>query len=171
MYVLSLLVGCAPDLTPAWAWDPIWLEGTASGAHGFQTWQLYGPKWPSRQSDRHYVCSVVTELEGRPSECDAPGCEIAFDLTPTLLESDCADPALAEQPLFLALERLALGGPYVGEDAPWPDRTTTSYADYGSGWELHGFAYPEAYDLGGAGDPTWTGEDPFLFTPDAAFPL
>jgi hypothetical protein len=166
------LAGCSADLTPAWAWDPIWLEG-ADGAevHGFQTWEIFGPKWPQRQRDKHFVCSVLVELEGVGSACDAPGCAAAWDVVPSVLETDCPDPALAESPLFTSLGRLALGGAYIAEDAPWPGRTTVSHADYGGGWEVHGWAYPEAYDRGGAGDPAWTGEDPFLFTPAAAFPL
>lgn len=167
-----LLLGCAPDLTPAWTWDPTWLEGAPDdGAHGFQTWEVFGPKWTNKQRDRHYVCAVLVELEGQPSDCDAPGCAVAWDLTPTVLESDCPDLALADDPLFTSMRRLALGGPYTAEDAPWAGRTTTSWADYGRGWEQHGWAYPEAYDWGSAGDPAWGGEDPFLFTPSAAFPV
>ena len=167
-----LLLGCAPDLTPTWTWDPIWLEGAAvDGAHGFQTWEMFGPKWTKKQRDRFYICSVLVELDGEASTCDAPDCVFAWNVSPAVLETDCADAAFADEPLFTSLQRIALGGAYAAADAPWPGRTTTSWADYGSGWEQHGFAYPEAFDWGGAGDPAWTGEDPFLFTPSAAFPV
>jgi hypothetical protein len=168
---MLLAVGCSTDLTPTWAWDPIWLEGADDGVHGFQTWQVYGADWDRKQKDKSYVCSVLTELTGLPSTCDAPTCVAAFDVEPTVLETDCAEASLAENPLFTSLQRLALGDPYAGDDAPWPGRTTATFADYGNGWEPHGFAYPEAYDTGGAGDPVWTGADPFLFTPEAAFPI
>lgn len=170
--LLPVLAACTPDLTPSWTWDPIWLEGTGPDTvHGFQTWEVFGPTWPRRQRDRFYVCAVVAELDGEVSDCDAPDCTIAWDVTPSFVETDCPDPALAENPLFGALGRLALGGLAMGDDVPWPGQTTTSYADYGDGWAVHGTAYPEAYDWGGAGDPTWTGDAPFLFTPSAAFPL
>lgn len=169
------LGACHPDLTPSWAFDPIWLESadqTADGpVHGFQTWQVYGPKWAKKQKDRFYVCAVVTELTGETLDtCDAPGCVTGFVVTGEILETDCVDATLAEAPLFTSLAGLALAGPYAAEDAPWPGRTTVTYADYGDGWDQHGYAYPEAFDQGGAADPAWTGEDPFLFTPTAAFP-
>lgn len=169
-----LLTACgAPDLTPAWAWDPIWLEGAGpTGAHGFQTWQLYGPGWADDRGEEHFVCAVVVELRGELLDgCDAAACEVGWSIEPSFLETDCPDPTLAEDPLFTSLQALALGAPYAGEDAPHVGLTTSSWADYGSGWDAHGYAYPEAFDVGGSADPSWSGEDPFLFTPSAAFPV
>jgi hypothetical protein len=175
---ILLIGGCGrPDLTPAWAYDPITLtavDGDPEAAIGFQSWQLYGPGWAKKYKDRHYVCVVLVELEATVlADCDAPACQIGWDTEATVVETDCADPALAENPLFTSLHRLALGAPYVAEDAAWPGGTTLSHAAYsaGSDWQVHGTAYPEVLDQGGAAAPEWTGVEPFLFVPDAAFPL
>jgi hypothetical protein len=174
MPLLIALAACTPDLTPAWAFDPIWIEPmTGDAVHGFQTWEIYGPKWPSSYSDRHYVCSVVVEIEGAPIPCDAEeGCTWAWDITAALVESDCADAELAEDGLFVSLDRLALGGPSTSEDAPWPQHTSVGWADYGNGWEVHGSAYPEALDLGAQVESgEWDGVQPFLLVPESAFSL
>ncbi|MEQ1505369.1 MAG: hypothetical protein ABMB14_24265 [Myxococcota bacterium] len=172
--LVLLSVACSRDTTPTWAFDPIWLEPAADDAvHGFQSWQLYGPKWIDNYSEKTYACAVVAELDGDPIACDAePGCALAWSITPTVIETDCDDPALADDPLFVSLHRLALGSPAEGKDVPWPDQTTIGYADYGNGWEVHGNAYPEALDLG-AELPTgdWDGIQPFLWVPTQSFPL
>jgi hypothetical protein len=165
------LLACAPDLTPSWAWDPIWIEPDGEGIHGFQTWQVYGPRWADRPKDRFYTCAVVVELAGQPVECDAaPGCGAAWDLELAPLETDCAG-ALAEDPLFLSLRRLAVGGPVADDEAAWPGLTSAGFADYGGGWIPHGQAYAEALDYGGAGQLGWDGQSPFLFVPEGAVPL
>lgn len=166
--------GCSTDLTPTSAFDPIWIEPAPDDTvHGFQTWQIYGPKWEKKYDDRHYVCSVVTEIAGAPVPCDAePGCTWAWELTSTVLESDCVDPALAEDPLFESLLRVALGGPALAEDVPWPGFTSVGWVDYGNGWEIHGDAYPEALDLGGTlPDGEWDQVQPFLLVPTKSFRL
>jgi hypothetical protein len=143
--MLALLLACgAPDLTPAWAYDPIWLEPAGGAdAHAFQTWQLYGPEWADDPDEKHYVCAIVVEHAGVAVPCDAEeGCEHAWTMTGAVLETDCADPSITEDPLFVSLGRLALGGPATGEDVPWPGATSVAYADYGNGWEVHGDAYP-----------------------------
>ncbi|MEQ1570196.1 MAG: hypothetical protein ABMA64_31470 [Myxococcota bacterium] len=167
------LVGCAPDLTPAWAYDPIWLEPSGDGVHGFQSWEVFGPKWPASYNDRHYVCAVVVELDGVPTECDAePACAVAWEVTPTLAQSDCGEAGLGDDPLFASLGKLALGGAATGEEIGWPGKTSVGWADYGNGWEIHGEAYPEVLDLGGAADSgEWDGVEPFLFVPQSAFPV
>lgn len=171
---LAVLAGCAPDLTPTWAWDPIWLEPTEDGgAHGFETWQIQGPRWQKNGKDRNYVCGVVAEVRGPAVACDGAedpaGCLVVFELETTPVETDCAGD-LAERPLFLSLRRLAVGGA-AGSDAAWPGLTSVGWADYGEGWVVHGESYTEALDHGGAGQLGWSGEDPYLFVPDAAFPL
>ncbi|MCB9688764.1 MAG: hypothetical protein H6735_27235 [Alphaproteobacteria bacterium] len=170
MWLFASWLGCAPDLTPTWAWDPIWLEPTEDGgAHGFETWQIHGPKWQRNGKDRYYVCGVVVALDGPAVDCDIEGCVVAFELTPTPVETDCPG-TLADDPLFLSLHRLAIGAPAAGE-VPWPGFTSETYADYGSGWEVYGQSWTEALDHGGAGQLGWNGTDPYQLVPDAAFPL
>jgi hypothetical protein len=167
-----LLVGCRPDLTPTYAYDPIWLEPGEDGAvHGFETWQIYGPDWPDRYAEKHYVCSVLVELTGLPTECDADeDCTIAWETTGEVRETDC-EGDLAKGELFLALRRVGLGGPAPGE-VPWPDLTSVGWADYGNGWEIHGDAYPAALDDGEQAEGReWNEEQPFLFVPAQSFPL
>ncbi len=165
-----LLAGCAPDLTPTWAFDPIWAEPLPGDAtYGFQTWELFGPRWDRKRSERHYVCAVVVELAGAPVPCDAePDCELAWEVTPELVESDCSQ-EIADDPLFVSLQRLAIGGPALGEGAPWPGSSLTGWADYGAGWEIHGHAYPEALDRAQPAG-TWSDGEPHLFVPTKAFP-
>src|SRR6478672_12188836 len=103
LFLLPVLVGCSPDLTPTAAYDPIWIEPAPDDTvHGFQTWQVFGPKWEKNFDDRYYVCSVVTEILGPQIPCDAePDCAWAWDVDVSVLETDCADAALPEDPLFV----------------------------------------------------------------------
>lgn len=169
-----LLAACTPDTTPTWAFDPIWLEpALADAVYGFQTWELYGPKWIENTKPNTYACAVVTELEGAPIPCDAdPGCTVAWEVTTAVVETDCPDPAIADGPLFLSLLRVGIGGPDGSPEAPWPGKTQVGWADYGNGWEVHGYAYPEALDLGGTVESgEWDGIQPFLMVPTQSFPL
>lgn len=172
--LLPLLFACkGPDTVPAWAWDPIWLEPLDGGAHGFQTWQLYGERWADGYDDKHYVCAVVVELYGAPVTCDAePECTTAWDFGQgTVLETDCADPSIADDPLFTSVTRVGLGAPVSGDEIPWPGLTSVGWVDYGGGWEVHGTAWPEALDLGrSVTSGEWDGVEPFQFVPEQAFP-
>lgn len=169
LLALVALSGCAPDLTPSWAYDPIWLEPAGEGgAFGFQTWELFGPRWDEKRDDRHYVCAVVVAVQGVAIPCDAQeGCEHAWEVTPAILETDCAPPT-ADDPLFTSLQRLALGSEATGE-VPHPGQTSTGWADYGGGWEVHGYAYPEALDHELPAGSFDEGE-PYLLLPTKAFP-
>jgi hypothetical protein len=172
-HLLLILAACSPDLTPSWAWDPIWLEPVDDGGvHGFETWQIYGPNWPSHQNDRNYVCAVVVELTGAPTACDeVDGCAFAWDVTVTPAQSDCAE-GFDQDPLFQSLQRLGFGPPSTDPEAPWPGQTTEAYADYGNGWEVYGDGYPAALDDGGqAGSATWDGTEPYLLVPTSSFQI
>lgn len=168
------LLACHPDTTPTWAFDPLWVEPAVDdGAHGFHTWQLYGPKWIDNYKENTYACAVVTEVDGAATTCDAaPDCVVAWEVVEEVVESDCGDPALEASPLFVSLQRLAIAGPDGSPEAPWPGSTSVAWADYGNGWEIYGAAYPEALDLGG--DVTtaeWDGVQPFLMVPNQSFPV
>jgi hypothetical protein len=153
-----------------WAFDPVSVLPDGEAITGVHTWQLYGARWERSNDDRHYVCAVLVQIDGEPVACDAEdGCEHAWSVTPTLLESDCAA-GVWEDPLFVSLQRLALGGVAPGA-VPYPGQTLTSYADYGGGWEVHGHAYPEALDQGQPAAEGWDGSQAFLWLPTLAFPL
>ena len=168
LLLLPLAVGCGGDPIPAWAFDPIWLEPTAEGAHGFQTWGLYARPWAKKLDEKHHLCGAVVELEGLTIACE--GCEAAFEVQATLVEHDCEE-GWVQQPLFTALERVAIGPVSTDPDAPHAGATHEGWADYGTGWEVHGHAYAEALDLGDSGPDTWDGVAPFQLWPTAAFPL
>jgi hypothetical protein len=169
MLWFPLLAACAPDLTPSWVFDPLWTQQDGiDGLYGFQTWEVFGPKWDRKHSDRHYVCAVVVELVGEATDCDAePECTHAWTLESTLVESDC-DPTMVQDPLFVSLERVALGAPATGE-VPYPGETATGWADYGNGWEVHGEAYPDALDHGETAVGTFDDGEPYSWLPTQAF--
>lgn len=166
------LAGCAgDDGSPAWAFDPLWLEPTEDGGvYGFQTWEIFSPRWTKRFDERYYLCSVVVELHGTPTQTDAdcPACEHAWDVEPSLLEDDCGE-AIAGDPGFLSLARVAIGeiGADLADGDPHPSRSVGGYADYGDGeWVPHGWAYPEALDTrGNVVDSDWNDEQAFTFWP------
>ena len=171
--ILSLLFACSPDLTPSWAWDPVWLEPVDGGAvHGFETWQIYGPKWPSHQNDRHYVCAVVVELAGESTDCSGlDGCATGWEIVPTVVQSDCPE-GFAEDPLFLSLRKLGFGPPSADPEAAWPGQTSEAYSDYGNGWEVYGEGYPAILDDGGQpASLSWDGTEPFVLLPASSFQL
>jgi hypothetical protein len=167
---MAALSACKQDETPALAFDPIWVEPVGEDIHGFETWQIYTDRWAKHDKEKFYVCAVVVELEGTPT---APGdgcrgCALAWDVTPTVIDSDCAD-RLTDDPGFLALTRLAIGDVGNGLDAdnPYPAKAQGGWADYGTGeWEAHGWAYPESLDTRGqAASADWDGDQPFQFWP------
>jgi hypothetical protein len=167
------LTGCAPDTTPTWAFDPIWLEPAPDlGVHGFQTWQLYGPAWIDSSDEDAYACAVVVELFGEPAPCDAdPEC-VGWEIGSVEVASSDCDEGLTATPLFLSLQRIGLGGPDRSPEAPWPDQTSIGWADYGNGWEVHGAAYAEVLDLGGQPESaSWDGLQPYLMVPTQSFAL
>ncbi|HHO53419.1 MAG TPA: hypothetical protein ENK18_21750 [Deltaproteobacteria bacterium] len=167
-----LLSGCSIDLTPTWAFDPIWLEPGPDGtAHGFQTWEMFGPDWARQNNEKFYLCVVVVELWGEPGECDAePDCDEAWSLTREFLETDCIGLVPKDDPLFTSLQRIGLGSVAPGDDVLYPGFTLTGWADYGNGWEVHGEAYPDALDFGVPSAGSFSEGETFTFVPTKAFP-
>lgn len=149
--------------------DPVWLEPTADGVHGFQTWEFFSKRWSKNFKDRHYICSIVVELQGEERAPDATcsGCTRAWEIYPTVLETDC-DATMASDTSYLALRGLALApvDTELREDDPYPGQSQGGVADYGAGWEPHGWAYPESLDASGAAESVaWDGEQPFVLWP------
>lgn len=161
----------APTGAPVWAFDPVWVEPTSDGAHGFETWNLYDARWEQHRSERAFVCSVVVRLDAVTAEPDCADCTVAFDVTPSLLESDC-EGDLPDDPGFLSLRRLALGPVPADlvEDDPYPGQSVGAWADHGGGWESHGWAFPAALDEGEDAAPTWASA-PFQLWPAFAYHL
>lgn len=164
------LPACKADRSPAWAFDPLWVEPVGDGIHGVHTWQLFTDKWQKKRKKRHYVCSVLVEIRGEPADpCE--GCELSWAVQTELLESDC-DPDLAQDPLFTSLERVGLGPLTTDPEAPYPNLTSTGFTDYGFGWESHGWAYPDDLDADRLpGSATWDGEQTFTFWPTLDWPV
>jgi len=160
---------CGSDTEAAWAFDPIYLEPDGVDITGFQTWEYFTEAWAKRQAGKHYLCSVVITLQGSPTACD--DCTGAWQVEPTILESDCpAD--LAESALPLSLKRVGIGPLSDAPDAPYPAHSSVSWADYGHGWERHGWAYPERLDQGrDAPASPWDGTEPYTLWPTSAWPL
>jgi len=166
---LVLLGGCQPDTSPAWALDPIWFEARDTGIHGYQSWLIYQDRWERKQQDRFFLCSVVVEFDGSPSPCD--DCDVAWRVDPRVTDGDCPS-AMMDDPLFTRLEQIGLRRADDGFDTPHPGQTSTGYADYGWGWEIHGMAWPATLDHGGhTPDAAWSGEEPFTLSPVLAWPL
>lgn len=161
--------GCA-DPDPAWAVDPILVTPTDGGMRGVQTWHLYRARWERSRSENTYVCAVAVDLEGAETPCT--DCQLAWATTATLASSDCG-PTIEADPTWVSLERLALGPVLDAADGPvHAGVSSSSFADYGWGWEVHGQAWPEALDHGGAATSgTWDGVQVFTFEPELAWPL
>ena len=157
-----LFSGCT-DNRVHWALDPIFLSPQDEGVDGTQTWQLYRKAWKNRFAQKHYLCSVVTQFRATPSATDCTECRVTFDVLPEIVDSDCED-SVSEDPTFVALRRVAVGP--LAEGGPYPDASSIGYVDYGSGWEVHGWAYPEALaNDQQAASFTWDNSEPFAFTP------
>ncbi len=165
--VVVSAAACTADRPPEWAFDPIWLEPTSAGIHGFQSWALYDRRWARSLDEKHYRCGVLVELWGSPVGCE--DCDAAFTVQAELLEHDC-ELGWVQSPRFTALERVSIGGPVDGE-VPHPGSTSASRVDYGEGWEPHGFAYASSLDHGESGPAAWDGAVPFQLWPSGAVPL
>jgi len=166
-----LLASCTPDPgAPFWALDPVALYPEGDAVYGLQTWEVFGERWGRRFQERWYICSVVVEFDGSPTEpCE--GCTHAWAVEPAFVESDCPD-ATAEQANFLDLTHVGIGGPAptVESDDPHPGESIGAWADYGEGWTEYGWAYPQALDEGGDGG-AWDETAPFTLWPAWAWEL
>lgn len=167
----SVLLGCAAcsSPTPFWALDPVFIAPTVEGTSGTVTWQVYSEAWKKKFSEKHYLCSVIVGLEATPSATDCEACVVAFELTSEVTDSDCSEALLAD-PLFLSTRRIGVGA--LNDAGPYTGASSVGWADYGGGWEVHGWAYPEAVANGQQPTSfTWDGIEAFSFTPTAAWQL
>lgn len=160
---LLLAGGCAPDLTPARATDTMWFEPSGDGATGFVTWNVYGPGFARRGSDRHHICAVVQAVDLAPSATPCPTCQISFDVTSTTpVEGDCEG---FDLPSELTLAGVGFG-PLDSEltsEEPWPEAEGGSWVRYADGsWTAHGWALPEGAPSTAA---PWDGASPLTAWP------
>lgn len=171
---LVLGAGCAAEEEPYWALDPLWTEVDSQTLYGFQTWELFARPWGRTGKAKHYLCAVVVELEAEAREPDpsCTGCSQAWAVQPSLLESDC-DPQLAEDLRFLSLRGLAVGPveEELVEADPYPEASLGGRADYGAGWEPHGWVYPATWDVEGSPQSPWDIEQQLIWWPAYAWEL
>jgi len=171
LVALLMVAACKADPEPAWGLDPMYIEPVGDEEIiGFQTWEFFGDRWKKKHAGKHFVCAAVIEFTGTPTTASCPKCTHAWKIESTLLESDCPN-ALATDPLVLSLRRIGLTETLSAEDAPHA-KTSEGWADYGYGWELHGWAYPDTFDNGGSSNATsWDASEPYALWPTAAWPL
>lgn len=166
----ALLCGCSGSQEPAWALDSVYLEPTDDGVYGFQTYNLYGEGWKKQHKGKHLICATVLELEGAETEPCAD-CDVAFALHSEVLESDCSGSPLPDA-ILNGLTAVGLGGLDPSDDVPHPGATLVGLADLGQGWEVHGWAYPDALDAGETiEEASWDGQQAFRWLASSAWPL
>lgn len=166
---LVLSTACKPETEPAWALDPIYVEAVGEDIVGFQTWEVFGDRWAKKHKGKHYICAVVVEFTGTPSSCTE--CTHAWLLDTAILESDCPS-SLSEDPLVLSLQSIGIGATTASDEAPYPGQSREGWADYGFGWEVHGWAYPDALDHDRqTSAKAWDASEPYALWPTAAWPL
>ncbi|MEZ4319460.1 MAG: hypothetical protein R3F61_18235 [Myxococcota bacterium] len=163
------LAACSSDDTPTWAIDVMFVAPDGEGVRGTTSWQVYRKAWEKGFKERHYLCSVVVAFEGVPSAVDCPSCLAAMSVTSEVTDSDCPE-SLASSPTFVSLSRIGFGPIQAG--GPFPDRSSVGFADYGPGWEVHGWSYPDALALGESTEAmAWDGTEPFSMAPSYAWYL
>ncbi|MCB9677016.1 MAG: hypothetical protein H6737_18005 [Alphaproteobacteria bacterium] len=167
--LLALALGGCASSDPTWALDVGFVVPEGSGVTGSVTWQVYRKAWQRKFADRHYLCAVLTTFDGTPTTPDCPDCVAAMEVTLAVEDSDCDD-ALTANPTFVSITRIGFGP--VGAGGPYPGESSTGYVDYGPGWEVHGWAYPDRLTQGETPDTLeWDGTQPFSMAPTFAWQL
>jgi hypothetical protein len=168
-----LLAGCASN-EPTWALDVTFVapsDAPDAALTGSQTWQVYRRAWQRSFKGRHYLCSVFVVFDATGTTPDCPDCLAAYDVVPEVGYSDCSD-ALTADPVFTSLTRIGFGPVSDSPTAPYPDASSPAYADYGLGWEVHGWAWPEGVSEGDVPDVVvFDGTQPFDMAPAFAWQL
>jgi len=168
LLITALSGGCTKDEEPKWAFDLIYLETDETGAYGFINWEVFSRRWSKRQAAKHYLCSVVVELEGTPDTDElCMGCSDAWTLSSTVADSDCPA-ATQELALFTSPTGLAIGAvpSELADHMPLSDINAGSYISYADEeWQAHGWAL-EPDNEGG-----WTGGDELSLWPAYAWDL
>jgi hypothetical protein len=139
----ALCGGCAKDEDPKWAFDPIYLEINDTEAYGFISWEIFSRRWSKRQAAKHYLCTVVVEVEGTSDTGElCTGCSDAWTLSATIADSDCPS-ATQELELFTSPTGLAIGAvpSELADQMPLAGINAGSYISYDQAdWQAHGWA-------------------------------
>ncbi|MDP2312469.1 MAG: hypothetical protein Q8P41_06150 [Pseudomonadota bacterium] len=175
MLLILLAVGCASD-APAWAVHHASIIPTETGLGGTQTWEFFTPAWARSGSEDAFLCgrgqlvtgTVVSALPG----CD--GCQAAYTLEISELESDCAAP-LDTDTAYATPRAMGIGDvPEALADLdPYPGRSLGWYLSVdGVEMEPYGFVYQEALDWAGdLGAPGWITGQTYTLWPAYAWDL
>ncbi len=168
-----LFAGCASN-EPTWALDITFVapaDATDTDITGSTTWQVYRKGWQRNFKGKHFLCSVFVTFDGVEDTPDCPDCVRSYTVTPEVDFTDCAAP-LGDDPLFTGLTRIGFGPVSDDANAPYPGLSSPGYADYGLGWEVHGWAYPEAAVSGPAPEVAeFDGSQAFDMAPAFAWQL
>lgn len=165
--VIASLLACGPR-DPAWALDPVHLAPDGEGGVvGYHQWHLYDARFERSPRERTYACGAVMELVGSPRAlCE--GCTEAWDLSTTLLETDC-DAIAIDLATLPKLTRVGLA-PMAGDLAlvdPYPGIAQLAMVGYDDGGvDEWGWAWPASLDHDGTADgPSWNDRQDFTLWP------
>ena len=85
------LSACSGAEVPRWAVDTVTIGPGANGLMAIQRWDIFDEPWLEHPAPRHHLCGAVVDLQPRRRAADCPGCVEAWEVTPVLLETDCAE--------------------------------------------------------------------------------
>lgn len=154
--------GCGPqlDADPAWALDWASVTPTAQGLEGYHVWEFFVDGWQKKHDEDYYKCSLWQEVTA--TEVDPPqgcsGCEAAYELTFSIMESDCPREWSSDQDWYgTVLTGIGVVPDDLYEDAPYGGFALGWYLgfegeEYDGGREVlpHGYAYAEVLEQDGA---------------------
>ena len=119
LFVL-LCAACAPDDTPTWGTQTVWIGHDAQDQLvGFHTWSLFGPGFERGAKPRHFACSAVFLLTLEPDDTCA-ACTSAWRVTEEWADGDCDESVLPDE---LGLTGVGLGAvpDELRGQEPYPD--------------------------------------------------
>jgi hypothetical protein len=169
------LVACAPEpVEVAWALDTIRIEPSGETISGRQRWSLYDERWERRRAETRLVCEAQVELVGTAIDATAcERCEVAWTVTATLGEHDCAPEQLVGLDVLDGMDGLGIGSlaPRLLEDTPRPGALGGWVRYPAEDWVAHGWAGQPAFWGGGVDEAAWDGERSFELRPAFAWEL
>lgn len=173
---LSFSIGCSGDVQPGWALQHAVVTVDEEGRlSGFQTWELYAPKWSRKQKERHHLCALVEELSGE--QLDAPRCPECADgflVAAAVADTDCEERWLVDLSAATVSFELLVGAALTA------DESTAEVSGPRQGWyqrfgppedaaQVQGHIWPES----GASDalPMLVADERYVLWPTSAWSL